>query len=347
MSQLDITTKTLEFDATHSWNGYSYQGKVALIVVLDKTIDLINLEVSIDSYKLEFELLEDFSIKKGSQYIQIHQVKSYGIESLSKYKDAIWLLFGKSVYKDYSSISKAYLHSAEVITSNQGKINSAKKLIEVINTYEKPSSSKSEVIASPLDLYNYVNENELKERAFEKFDIYTYSDDKKYCSLLDIEERVKEKILEYYICIDRKTDLENKGILDRQLEISYNFLLGLIDSHINKRHINRQAESKNSLKIIEFVKFMEILDKDYEKLPKAYYVYYLKNKLILIFSNYYTSQKEWIKNQVDNSGNIQGDIKQYEAIEKGLEKVLTLLMDFYTNLNDDEFLVFCNRINPL
>lgn len=346
MSQSGLDTKTIEFDATHSWNGYSYQGKVALIVVLEVIIDLIKRGDSPEPFNLEFELIEDFSILKDDKYIQIHQVKSYGPESLSKYRDAVWLLFGKSVYEEYSTISKSYLHAAEVITSNKGEINSTKKLIEVINTYEKPSSSKSNKLASPLDLYEYVDEKGLKEEAFKKFEIYTYSDGKKYCSLFDIQEKVKEKILEYYTCVGKKESLDSKGILNRQLEISYNFLLGLIDTHINERHINRQTESEKFLREIKFTKFIEILDKEYEKLPKSYYVYYLKNKLVDIFNEYYASQKIWLKDQVDSSNNDPEIIKECGDVEEGLEKIMTILKNIYSNLSDDEFLLFCNRISP-
>ncbi|MEM5643081.1 hypothetical protein AAHB52_20860 [Bacillus toyonensis] len=74
--------------------------------MLDYIIDLTQKKQPIDSYKLEFEYLEDFSVKKDEEYIQIHQVKSYNVESLTEYKDAIWLLLGKSVYGSYSSIKK-------------------------------------------------------------------------------------------------------------------------------------------------------------------------------------------------------------------------------------------------
>jgi len=343
---LDLDSKVLEFDATHSWNGYSYQGKVALIVVLELIIKLIEQGKSLESLKLEFEFIEDFSIKKDDQYIQIHQVKSYGPESLSKYKDAVWLLLGKSVYREYSSIKNTFLHVAEVITSNKGEINTTEKLVKVIDTYGDPSKSNSKVFASPFDLYEYVKENELKEVAFNKFQIYTYSDGKKYCTLSNIQEKVKEKILEYYTCVNKKEDLNNKGMLDRQVEYSYNFLLGLIDTHINERHINRQAKLDIHLKEIVFSNFLEILNKEYSKPPKSYFIYYLKNKLIRVFNEYYYSQKKWIKEQLEIPSQDSETIIGCEAIEKGLEKVMGILRNVYSNFNDDEFLLFCNRINP-
>lgn len=346
MNQSTIEKKTLEFDATHSWNGYSYQGKIALIVILDLIINKIKNKESLEPYKLEFERLEDFSILKDDKHVQIHQVKSYGTESLSRYKDAIWLLLGKSVYKDYSSINKSYLHAADVITSNKGVIDSTEKLLEVIETYDKPSDSKSKQIASPLELYNYVRENGLKENAFSKFKLYTYSNGEKYCSLFNVNEEVKERIREYYICINKSTKLEEKGLMERQIEYCYNFLLGLIDDHINKRHINRQLESELHFKEISFIEFIKILDTEYDKLPKSYYVYYLKNKLIQIFNDFYSSQKEWIEDQLNTQYSELEFINECHEYEAGLEKIMGILKQIYSDFDDDDFLLFCNRITP-
>lgn len=346
MSKSILDEKAMEFDATHSWNGYSYQGKIALIVVLDLIINLTKQQELFEPYKLEFELLEDFSILKDDQHIQIHQVKSYGIESLTKYKDAVWILLGKSVSKEHPLINNAYLHTAESITSKKGEIDSKDKLLEVLETYSEPSDSSSQQIASPLDYYQYVDESGLKEAAFNKFEIYMYSDGKKYCNLGVVNEKVKEKILEYYTIINKKDDLVKKGILERQIEYSYNFLLGLIDDHINQRHINRQTKLGLYAKEIQFVEFIDILDTKYERLPKSYYVYYLKNKLMQIFVDDYSFQKNWVQEQLITSNQEPGLIQYCEGVLRGLEKVKAVLKKVHSDFSDDEFLLFCNRISP-
>src|SRR5690625_2634621 len=346
MNQSTINKKTLEFDATHSWNGYSYQGKVALVVVLDLIINKTKQKESLDPYKLEFEMLEDFSILKNDKHIQIHQVKSYGTESLSEYKDAVWLLLGKSVYKKFPSINSSYLHAASVITSKKGDIDSSKKLLEVIETYTNPSDSKSNHIASPLELFDYIKDNGLQKEANNKFELYTYSDGRKYCSLHDINEKVKEKIKDYYVCTNKSTDLENKGIMEQQINYCYNFLLGLIDNHVNDRHINRQSKVDTYYKEILFVEFVEILEMEYDKLPTSYYVYHLKNKLIHIFNNYYSSQKDWIYSQLESSEIDWELMKSFKDHDEGLDKIMNILKRIYSNYNDDEFLSFCNRISP-
>jgi hypothetical protein len=123
--QLSILDKSIEFDATHSWNGFSYQGKIGLIAVLDLICTLLENGEELKRYSLEFEFMEDFSIKHDDNYIQIHQVKSYAEQPLSEYKDAIWILLGKSVFETHNTtIRKAFLHIAQPIKIYQTEINS-------------------------------------------------------------------------------------------------------------------------------------------------------------------------------------------------------------------------------
>jgi len=75
-----MTECNLEYDATPSWSGYNYQGKVALYVVLDKICELYSTgnTADISNFYLELEWLEDFSVKQiitgASVYKSIHQV---------------------------------------------------------------------------------------------------------------------------------------------------------------------------------------------------------------------------------------------------------------------------------
>lgn len=90
-------SKSSLHDATPSWNGFNYQGKVGLNTALTKILKLLTLktydkysfEKEIEHIKLEYEWLEDFSIKNGDQYESLHQVKHYKETNFSKYKDAI------------------------------------------------------------------------------------------------------------------------------------------------------------------------------------------------------------------------------------------------------------------
>ncbi|KNY30537.1 hypothetical protein Bccel_5817 [Pseudobacteroides cellulosolvens ATCC 35603 = DSM 2933] len=70
------------FSAIPSWEGYEYQGHIALFVVLRKIRDLIlyNNDIALNNFILEIEGAEDFSIKNGYRYLTLHQVKSGAID---------------------------------------------------------------------------------------------------------------------------------------------------------------------------------------------------------------------------------------------------------------------------
>jgi len=113
MCTLNDETKN-NWDATNSWSGYNYQGKVALFMTIKKINQLISVgtESEIDKYSLELEWVEDFSIVKEENqkrvYESIHQVKAKANKRVWDYEDAIIKLFQK--VKENDSIGKAYLH---------------------------------------------------------------------------------------------------------------------------------------------------------------------------------------------------------------------------------------------
>jgi len=79
------------FDATFSWSGYSYQGKVGMFIVLKKLNEYNgdNIETNFNDWTLEFEWLEDFSIKQNGRYLSLHQVKTLKDTNINAYTDAI------------------------------------------------------------------------------------------------------------------------------------------------------------------------------------------------------------------------------------------------------------------
>lgn len=85
------------WDATPTWSGFLYQGKVAIFHLL-KTINesLKNSDICPQSecsnYAMEIEWIEDFSIKDKAnvnKYYTLHQVKAYKSQEASAYANAI------------------------------------------------------------------------------------------------------------------------------------------------------------------------------------------------------------------------------------------------------------------
>ncbi|WDV44077.1 hypothetical protein PV797_11115 [Clostridiaceae bacterium M8S5] len=64
------------FSAIYSWQGYEYQGHVALLITLQNIKELVLSDSNeIDNMILEVEGAEDFSIKNQNKYLSLHQVK--------------------------------------------------------------------------------------------------------------------------------------------------------------------------------------------------------------------------------------------------------------------------------
>lgn len=90
------TVKSVLHDATPSWNGYNYQGKVGLYVclvnILEKSrdgLDLPAFDVFLDEHHIEYEWIEDFAIKKNDQYVSLHQVKHKAANNFTDHAEAI------------------------------------------------------------------------------------------------------------------------------------------------------------------------------------------------------------------------------------------------------------------
>ncbi|MDH5573008.1 MAG: DUF4297 domain-containing protein, partial [Gammaproteobacteria bacterium] len=81
----------MSHDASPTWSGFNYQGKIALFHVL-KEIGVIlgqDTEYCFDGYKLIVEQHEDFDIEGPNGYISFHQVKAINNDNFGKYENAL------------------------------------------------------------------------------------------------------------------------------------------------------------------------------------------------------------------------------------------------------------------
>lgn len=148
------------WDATNSWSGYNYQGKMALYVVLKKINELVDQckENEIEDFFLELEWLEDFSILRfengKKHYESIHQVKAKENQKLDDYEDALVKLYQKVI--NYKVIKNAYLHTCKEILYVAGtwqnsidsilkKCNQIKDIQKKILDYKQNPNRKVEI----------------------------------------------------------------------------------------------------------------------------------------------------------------------------------------------------------
>lgn len=110
-------------NAITSWEGYEYQGHIALYVTLKSLLELLKNGTCISGYDLQIEGEEDFSLRKESKYISLHQVKAGAIklEQNDKFSFIIGILQneaecgyfhivnGKSIPVDFTSSTLRYI----------------------------------------------------------------------------------------------------------------------------------------------------------------------------------------------------------------------------------------------
>lgn len=113
---MNAPTKSILHDATPSWNGYNYQGKVGLYVCLENILNQLrkgteaeSFDLFLDEHHLEYEWIEDFAIKKNEKYISLHQVKHKGDNNFSNHDEAIaTILYRKNCVLPVSDIYKYF-----------------------------------------------------------------------------------------------------------------------------------------------------------------------------------------------------------------------------------------------
>lgn len=304
-------------DASPSWNGYNHQGKVGLLVVLDIMRTEEILAEDMENYELELEWLEDFSIKKDSEYISIHQVKTYDSSAPNKYKDAIWILLAKLLKID--SIENAYLHTVKDMSFK-------KELKDKLETYEIKKSEKGDNI--PFRSRNLVISSGKYDELFDKFELYNYAEDgednKQYCEISNIKKTIENKIQKYSV----------ENLTSNHLNRVYYNLLGLIDKNIKDQHISRQEKEEKKISI-SFKEIHQVLTKNHESISEEYAIYKMRSEFEIASVEYINNYKNILKEHfVGNETEINKFIR--------FNKIVCNIGD----LNNSDFLKFSLKIMP-
>ncbi|MGL5049868.1 MAG: ABC-three component system protein [Fusobacteriaceae bacterium] len=320
----------MQYDATSSWSGFQYQGKVAIYYVI-KLLNGLSIE-EVDNYSLEIEYLEDFSIKKSSEYVSCHQVKARTkVTTMSSYLDAI--------LKFYSNNAKSYLHVIKKVNDwNKENLKSLLKVSEedTLKIFLKDSLDQLEIVDDTLkeliiskidkeeynkDLLNLLvslKDKNSKKKIYEKFKkeiekticlldidnfyerigIYNYESNN-YCELNEIEKLIKKELLIFY-----KNNNLNEFKRKEELEKIYLNLLKKVDEHVLSRHMDTSLAKEIKLRDIRSI----IEDNRLLEAGEDYNISLLKNK-------FYNEIKEYC-----DECNIECNIKILAENLKLLEK---------------------------
>lgn len=282
---MSVLKKGDVFDAMATWNGFNYQGLVSIYVSLYYINHVEKSLENLESYDLELEWLEDFSILKNGTYHSIHQVKSYDSNYLNSYKTAILELFGKcSKIKEIEYIN---LHTIQDVIdiSTKSTVKQLMADVEAVKVIHK-------------EYIEIVNNEENFNHAFEKFNSHSITH---VIQLKDMESRIKDEIKTFY----RKYFKESYLELIENIDCVYHKFIGLINEHVNNRQIDihlqeQPKDNPENVKLkISFEKLKELLvNKSIFEFNLDTAKYFLQNRVYRAFDEYcYTNQLEMSKFQ--------------------------------------------------
>ncbi|WP_347549051.1 ABC-three component system protein [Pseudalkalibacillus hwajinpoensis] len=244
-----IIDKLDRHNATSSWSGYAYQGKVAIYTALAliNEMKIYKQEKNIDLFKLEIESLEDFSILNGDKYQSIHQVKSYKDNKyIKKYKSAILDLLGKTSKYE---ISNSYLHTVCKIESTTKQ--DLKKILEEYSPESKKDAQDS--------YKGYLFEKDFYDKAYEGF-IYNVSEGESFNTVIDLEDTEKEIKNQIRIFFENSnSEMENNPAF--YIENVHYIYLNFISEINNIIAHHHKCKSSEEPPIISFSRLFEILTK--------------------------------------------------------------------------------------
>src|ERR1035437_3369853 len=101
-------------DASATWSGFNYQGKVAILhtlTIINKKLDE-NLDFDFTNHELKLEHHEDFEIITPGGPESFHQVKAYNETLYSKYSNSLLEL---TLELKNNPDVKGYLHTWKTI----------------------------------------------------------------------------------------------------------------------------------------------------------------------------------------------------------------------------------------
>lgn len=291
----------MAFDASPSWSGFNYQGKVALHYALT----LINAQPAAHDFSttdLMLEANEDFEILVNGQSVSFHQVKAYNSSTFEDYSDA---LFGLTIELHKNTGVLGYIHTWRKINDRpnfKGLQASVKNDVNIVlteyrksnpkkgttiletaaaggtNLKKKTSILKASLPGLDADALAKVMENiaNQKSDALNRLASFVYEDGKAYCDLGDINTKIKNQI---------SIALENRRIpiTPEQLEKALDYFFGVIDTYIIDRH---KTKTDALAKPIKFQEIIDALSFDHEDVSKHYIACRFKDLFSQLIDDY-------------------------------------------------------------
>ncbi len=335
-------------DATPSWSGYNYQGKLALHYILCHICDKLRIDPTYtfhgDSIILENN--EDFELFVNGVLVSFHQVKAYDKQSFSSYSEA---LFGLALNLYNQPGPLGYIHTWKVINLPAGKslhqaigdvingliiehdaIPAASTIFKAVNT--TPDRDKTaKIIKQAFDDFTVDQVYQAFQRivaepllALSRIKSYMYNG-VACCGIDDINSLIKLKLQEV---------LTIRGGINtlKQIDSGFHYLLEMVDVYVTDRHLQKQA---SDLLHIDLVDVVRILDADYEDVSSQYLAINFKERFFCLFDEFmnnpdYYSTPEELEGVVCNLSQIR-----YSLLSVGPEQVFGYYKNFSPSVRFD------------
>ncbi|PRA40671.1 MULTISPECIES: ABC-three component system protein [Pseudomonas] len=286
-------------DATPSWSGYNYQGKLALHHVLCHISEKLRADAAHtfhgDSIVLENN--EDFELFVNGELVSFHQVKAYEKQSFSSYDEA---LFGLALNLYNQPGPLGYIHTWKSINLPTGK-----NLQQAIEDFIRELITEHDTTPASSTIFKAVNvapdrnktakiikqafDRLTAEKVYEalqaivtnpslalsRIQSYMYNG-RAYCSIDDINNLIKSKLQEI---------LTIRGGVNttKQIDSGFHNLLEMIDVYVTKRHLQKQA---SELLHIDLPDIVTILDSDYADVSSQYLAIKFKERFFRLFDEF-------------------------------------------------------------
>ncbi|MRA04855.1 hypothetical protein F4T82_14295 [Acinetobacter lwoffii] len=290
----------MSFDASPSWSGFNYQGKVALYYAL-KCINSESIDdKDLHDYSLMLEDNEDFEIIVDKIPISFHQVKAYNETSYSNYSNAL-LEITLELSKNANVIGK--IHTWKKINSkpNFSDLTASIKddIEKILNEYQSSTDENSTLHKAASNAKNPSKTTSIIRNAFKghtaeelaqllrsilngqndalsRISAYEYDDGNPFCDLNTINEKIKSELSIAF-------EARKVPVTSTQLEKAFLYFLGVMDRYIINRHKTKQSSTKLP---IEFNQIIDALNFDHEDVSQEYIALRFKERFFFYIDDY-------------------------------------------------------------
>ena len=310
----------MAFDASPSWSGFNYQGKVAIYCALQK-INQAPSGTDLSKYSLMLENVEDFEILLDGKSISLHQVKAYNSSTYSDYSNAL-LSLTLELYKQPDITGR--IHTWKLINPKPGclsLIESIKNDLEyILNQYkiknpkdgstilEKAASSDKNIEKTAAILraaFPNKTSNELytlldsiyRDQNFDlaRLDSYKYDDGNSFCDINEVNNKIKCEI-------EKAMKARSVPITTDQLDKTFHYFLGMMDRYIIQRHKTKQSEIKIPIKFNEIT---YALENDHADISQEYLALKFKERFLHLIDEYIGDDEDYQTPESDEICNLK------------------------------------------